>query len=257
MLALALVMTRVFGAELFYMDHDPFTREYVGPTGPLVLSGEIVPGDYERLLAKIAADEDRFIGQNKLILASDGGDIAEAVRIATLVRSLDTEVVVGPTTGRCVGACFLVYSAAVLRGTDGARLLGLTRPTATNEDLESLPAAQVAVAEEKAALQARAFLEENAVPANLVNEMLGRPANDAYFLTERDEASLGSMSPAFAQLMRSKCGWSDTLEADVYGGKRPLDDLKQSWACRNRLTQAAAHQALALARPQPKSGRGK
>ena len=44
-------------AELYYLDRDAFNNEYVGPVGPLVLSGEIAPGDYDRLLAKIAEDD--------------------------------------------------------------------------------------------------------------------------------------------------------------------------------------------------------
>ena len=96
------------------MDHDPFTNEYVGATGPLVLSGDIVPGDYDRLLSKIAEDEIRFIGQNKLMLASESGDVPEAIKIAKLLRALYSEVVVGPLTGKCVGPCFLIYTAANL-----------------------------------------------------------------------------------------------------------------------------------------------
>ncbi len=46
----------------------------MGPVGPLVLSGEIIPGDYGRLLAKIAEDPNRFLSQNKLILASGQGN---------------------------------------------------------------------------------------------------------------------------------------------------------------------------------------
>lgn len=64
-LASILFCTSSCGAELFYMDHDPFTDEYVGPVGPLVLSGEIMPGDYGRLLARIAGDEVRFLSLNK------------------------------------------------------------------------------------------------------------------------------------------------------------------------------------------------
>ena len=41
--ALLLLSLRASGAELFYMDHDPVTDEFVGPSGPLVLSGEIIP----------------------------------------------------------------------------------------------------------------------------------------------------------------------------------------------------------------------
>src|SRR5258706_14097069 len=115
------------GAELFYMDHNPFTNEYVGPTGPLVISGEIIPGDYDRLLSRILEDEDRFLAQNKIILASDGGDVVEALKIARLIKSLFTEVIVGPLTGRCVSACFFIYAAAIQHVTAGERLHGIIR----------------------------------------------------------------------------------------------------------------------------------
>ena len=122
--ALLLVSLPAQGAELFYMDHDPITDQYVGPIGPLVMSGEITPGDYGRLLSKIIDDEDRFLAQDKILLASDGGDVAEALRIAALVKSLFTAVIVAPLTGRCVSACFFIYAAAAQREADGERLIG-------------------------------------------------------------------------------------------------------------------------------------
>ena len=45
-------------------------------------------GDYEALLSKILSDENRFLEQNKIILASDAGDVAAALKIANLVKSL-------------------------------------------------------------------------------------------------------------------------------------------------------------------------
>src|SRR5260370_40275822 len=104
--ALILFGTPVFGADFFYMDHDPFTDRYVGPVGPLVISGEIVPGDYDQLLSKITGDENRFLALNKVILASDGGDVAEALKIAGLIKSLYSEVIVGTLTSRCFSAGF-------------------------------------------------------------------------------------------------------------------------------------------------------
>src|SRR5271170_6094585 len=83
-------------AELYYLDRDPFSNEYVGPIGPLVLSGQIVPGDYTRLLDKIAEDETRFLDRNKLYLALSDGNAAEALKIAKLLKSLYTEVIVAP-----------------------------------------------------------------------------------------------------------------------------------------------------------------
>ena len=102
----ALANGPALAAEIFYLDRDAFSNAYVGPVGPLVLSGEIAPGDYALLLAKIAEDQKRFLEQNKLILASSQGNAEEAMKIARLVKSLYTAVSVGPLTGRCAGACF-------------------------------------------------------------------------------------------------------------------------------------------------------
>ena len=120
--------TPVSAADLFYMDHDPMTNTYTGAIGPLVVSGEIVPGDYDHVLQKIAGNQPRFFEQNKIIIAAESGDLLEAMKIADLVKALYSAVTVGPFTGRCLSACLLIYTAATQRATDGAHLLGLEHP---------------------------------------------------------------------------------------------------------------------------------
>src|SRR5882672_5543941 len=97
------------GAELFYMDHDAFTGRYVGPVGALVMSGDIEPGDYDRLLKRLADDPQRFLSQDKLIVASSAGDAAEAMKVARFLKALHAEISVSPMTGRCVDVCFFIY----------------------------------------------------------------------------------------------------------------------------------------------------
>jgi len=245
---LLLVSVPAYSAELFYMDHDPYTDRFVGPIGPLVLSGEIIPGDYAALLSKILADRDRFLTQNKLILASDGGDVAEALKIAKLVKSLYTTVIVGPLTGRCVSACFFIYAAAGQRETDGERLIGINRPylaasearstsTSTSTSASTAPA-DATLVESGALATVRAFLEDNAVPRYLLDEMFRHASDDAYWLTAEDQKNLGYRSPGFDRYLRDKCAWDD---------KKPVEDLKRMLKCRDRVTQDAARQALALA----------
>jgi hypothetical protein len=235
-----------FCAELFYMDHDPYTDRFVGPIGPLVFSGEIIPGDYDALLSKIMADPNRFLEQNKLILASDGGDVAEAMKIAKLVKSLYTAVIVGPLTGRCVSACFLIYAAASQREADGERLIGINRPylvaseaRSTTTTTSKAPAPATATLAESGALATvRAFLEDNAVPRYLLDEMFRHASDDAYWLSAEDLKNLGYRSPAYDRYLRDKCAWDD---------RKPVEDLKRMLTCRDRLTQGAARQALAPA----------
>jgi hypothetical protein len=245
-----LLATPGFAAELFYMDHDSLTGEYQGPVGPLVMSGEIIPGDYQRLLSKIAGDQNRFLAQNTLILASDGGDVTEAIKIATLVRSLFAVVIVGPLTGRCVSACFFIYAAAAQREADGERLIGINRPYLAG-DVQAALRTGAEILDGKSARQVRAFLEDNAVPAYLIEEMFRHASDDAYWLSAADEKTLGLRSPAFERYLAVNCGWSDALEQDVLAHRRPLEDLTQTLKCRARATQDAARQALMLALREP------
>jgi hypothetical protein len=241
-------------AEFFYMDHDPVSGEYVGPVGPLVLSGEITAGDYAALLTKILGDESRFLAQNKIILASDGGDVAEALKIARLVKSLHSRLSVGPLTGRCVSACFYIYAAAAEREVDGEKLLGINRPfladTQTVAATEAVPAARagVAAAEAGALTQVRAFLQDNAVPSYLVQEMFRHASDDAYWLSADDEKNLGLRSQSFKQFLAAKCAWDERIEREVYAGRRPAEELKRLLKCADGATRQAAHEALLAAR---------
>jgi hypothetical protein len=234
-------------AELYYLDRDAFTNEYVGPGGPLVLSGEIAPGDYDRLLAKIAEDDKRFLSRNKLILASSEGNAAEAMKIARLVKALYTQVVVGPLTGRCAGACFLIYAAAVERGSDGENLLGVARPGLAESEWIARPTTEAALLEDSMQGPVRDFLLENQVPSDLVEQVFQRPSTDVYWLSDEDETALGSKSPAFAKFLEKNCKWTDGLDKAVLRGERPFEDLKAFTDCRARTTEPEARKALALA----------
>jgi len=226
-LAVALLCgSPAWSAELFYMDHDEFTGKYVGPVGPLVLSGDISPGDYDRLLAKIAVDPGRFLTQNKVIVAATAGDTGEAIRIAVLLQSLYAEVDVDSMTGPCAGPCFLIFAAAAQRSAGGERLLGIGVPVQG---------------------AARAFLIRSEVPAYLLEEPPPRPPAEVYWLTPQDLAQLGGKSPAFAVFLTGRCGWDDELERAANAGRKSFEDLRPLWACRIRVTRAEARKALTAA----------
>jgi hypothetical protein len=248
-------------AEIFYMDHDLLMDKYVGPVGPLVISGDIDPGDYQRFVARIESDENRFLSQNRIIVASNGGDVSEAMKIALLIQSMYSEVTVEPQTGRCLGACFLIYAAADRRATGGERLIGLHRPTLIDAVSAALSPADAAALEDRALAQVRAFLVANEVPEYLMEEMFHRSSNEVYWLSPQDEQTLGFKSSAFLQYLKTHCAWDAALEKDVYAGKRPFADLAEATTCRDRATLADARKALAAARkdlwphtaPPPKS----
>jgi hypothetical protein len=250
--AIPLVLILVVGAparsaELFYMDHDAFTGKYIGPVGPLVLSGDITVGDYDRLLSKISDDENRFLSLNKIILASSDGDVGEAMKIANLVKALRSEVSVGPLTGKCAGACFLIYAAAGQRVTDGELLIGITRPEGAESELIAPTVVDAKAREISDQTKVRNFLKENEVPGYLSDEMFRHESGDAYWLSARDEANLKPKSPAFARYLIAKCAWNETVEREANSGQRPFADMNTMWACRTRVTLVDARKALAAA----------
>jgi hypothetical protein len=222
----------VRAAELFALDRDPLSSDYTGPTGPLVMSGDIVPGDYDRLLARIEQHSQQFLATNRLILAADEGDVTEAIRIGDLIKSLLTQVEVGPLTGPCSGPCFLIYAAAARRGTDGSGLLGLYAPASSDE---------------QAHRQVVDYLAANQVPSDLVEHLVGHDREDPYWLSGPEEEVLGARSAAFEQQLARRCGWSADLERAVYAGERPMEELKSVWACTEHLVQPTARHALCLA----------
>jgi hypothetical protein len=235
------------GAELFYMDHDLLTGKFVGPVGPLVISGDIEPGDYERLLGKIHADDARFLSQNKVIVASNGGDVREAIKIGLLLQSLYSEVTVGPQTGACIGACFLIFAAADQRATDGEHLIGLHRPSLVDALSSSLSATDATAVEARAMTEVRAFLVANDVPPGLQDEMFRRSTDEVYWLSDADEKAMGFRSPSFLRYLKANCAWDDAVEREALAGKRPFADLAPLQACQARVTQADARKALGTA----------
>jgi len=131
---------------------------------------------------------------------------------------------------------------------DGERLLGINRPFI--DAPQAPPPSDAAAAESFALTQVRAFLQENAVPAYLVDEMLGHGSDDAYWLSNEDQKSLGFRSQSFNQFLLARCAWDDKVEQEAYAGKRSIEDLKRLFKCRDRVTLDAAHQVLLAARQQ-------
>jgi hypothetical protein len=126
-------------------------------------------------------------------------------------------------------------------------LIGLHRIQQPESPVASVPGPDAAARDEQVQAQARTFLQANDVPSELVDAMFRHTPPDVYWLSERDEQTLGARSPAFERFLEEKCAWNDALEQSVYKGERSIGDLKEMWSCRTRVTQPAAQKALALA----------
>jgi hypothetical protein len=226
------------GADVSYIDYEPVYHQKLDPPRPglLLFSGEIVPGDYGRLLAKILSTQEDFFTTNEIILASNGGDVREAIKIAKLVKSLYSTVVVGPATGRCISACFLIYAAANERESDNEQLIGIHRPYIVDQELASMSPFEAEREQNKVLAQAREYLKGNGVPDYLIEEMFRRSSKDVYWLSADDLTRLGFQSPWFNQYLVAKCDWKGTF---------PWQEHRlEVITCRKRFTEPAATEAL-------------
>jgi hypothetical protein len=120
--------------------------------GVLVLEGQIVSGDYDRLRNFLSSKSNFDKISNGVFIASQGGNVVEAMKMGRLIRTLrlSTDAPSGPATGIprfgesliqpynlvnpranyvCVSACFFVYVAGIYRHLSWVGRLGVHRPT--------------------------------------------------------------------------------------------------------------------------------
>ncbi len=180
----------------------------------LYLTGEIRQGDAERLASLMPQLE----AVKHLMINSLGGDLAEAMRLAELVKNAHIDVRVGQG-GYCVSACFFVflegyYRSATSANDDGtlmpqakrerrAGVVGIHRPylKPKNGDIAS-PKKQ-----EELMHQVRAYLVSKSVAQHLIDEMMARPSNEIYWLRERDLELIGEYNHDVEEALISKCGY--------------------------------------------------
>ena len=88
------------------------------------ISEEIVPGDYEKLLAGLRANPGKHT-RKVVLLDSIGGSAPEAIRMGRLLRETGFEALV-PSGGMCQGSCIYLLAAGSKRTVNGH--VALRRP---------------------------------------------------------------------------------------------------------------------------------
>ena len=207
-------------------------RERISPT--LFVKGVIEAGDADRVIASLKSSR----VAPELVLDSPGGSIAEAVRIAQVVKKLVMGVTVAPG-GHCASACFMIFAAgiprhaasslfmnAVERGkldslsmkitgkpADLPGFVGLHRPYQTN--MSSPENSQVSVMK-----AVTSYLENEMVPRRLIDLMMTHSSSDIYWLNEDDLTQLAKYPPAVEEYLIQKCGYEPRLWDKVSENKR-------------------------------------
>jgi hypothetical protein len=181
------------------------------PNFDAVLEGKIETGDFEKLHSFL------FNGNfpQEIYLASPGGDLAEAIKIGRLVRSLKLKTVVPgkvprdfkaaadflqeqahhllkqPTADNmCASACFFVFVAGIMRfvnSPSGSAILGIHRPYLSDADLKAETSDEAIASANRTRTAVESYLMEMGVSVKYANEMFRISKNDIRWISD-DEA---------------------------------------------------------------------
>lgn len=171
----------------------------------LVLSGPLMPGDYEDLLSMIKRSPVDFLRSDMILLSSKGGSVDEALSIAELVRKTSLVASVDEH-GECSSACFLIIAGSDFRTLGGP--VRIHRPYMLAASYSEGPTAEIQAQHELEIHRVRDFLNARLVPSHIIEKMMSRPSNESYELTLYDMITLGIMSPSFEEAAIAKCGYS-------------------------------------------------
>jgi len=222
----ALVLTTFFMGAQFKAIAATFATDDLGVR--ITMSGEISSGDADRLASIFVAVKpiyaNFYLFPNSLYLDSPGGDVAEAIRIAELVKVLALSVATIPDgKGVCASSCFLIYAAALERSAAGIDTLkvegakgnlgplGIHRPYFRSH--ADGPAG--AKRQEQIMSDMRTYLVKASVGHALIDKMMAHASNDIYWLNAEEVRALGSYAPGVEEQLISKCGYNARRESNL------------------------------------------
>ena len=231
--------------EISYIKQEPFEGTS-SPNEGLLLKGEIVPGDYDRLIDIVKKSPERFYASTGLILASPGGDISEALKIADFVKKTYSPVWVGEWAGPCISACFLIYSSASKREA-GTGTIGVHRPYVNPTRLTTLSILESEASQKRLMRAARAYLVEHDVPTNIIDKMFQSSSLEVYWLSRNElDIQLGRRPPWYEQYLIAHCGYNKEKEARYF---ETNDEALGKWltnvdTCGNKLSSGQSRKFL-------------
>lgn len=192
------------------------------------LTGKIEYGDSERLRNIISKPLTPSWFYKTLILDSPGGDVQEAIKLASVVREamLETTTVrnsdSAPPKGQswkwsCVSACFLIWVAGTERFSMQGKSfgIGLHRPFFSDEAYRNNPA-EIANAQQSVTIAIRDYLRREEIPERFIEKMLERSSREIYWLYESgDEFALNGRAAWFEEMMISRCAYDPAYDKNM------------------------------------------
>lgn len=192
----------------------------------LVLRGTIEPGDYNRILAYVIRER-KIFESHTLVLASSGGDIKEALRLAELFKKTYKTIWVSDEHGQCASACFLIYVSAVERDAVGPAL-GIHRPYLSDVDMKRLSLRESEFKLRQLASEVRSYLAQADVPQDLIDKVFSLASTEIHWLTGSETDRLGLRAPWWEQTLIARCKLDRALEQRLLAGKLDPEGHKRA-----------------------------
>ena len=183
------------------------------------VEGEIVPGDAQKLLEFYRKYGNMI---SPVYLRSKGGDVAEAMKMGTIIRRLRLETSVPVwDTGRaavdqikvdhqenmvCASACFLAYAGGAIRF---GNYLALHRPFLPREEARELSDAEYESAQKEMMPKVKAYLADMDIDQYWIDRMFSANSQEYYIPTWNEADNkvrrLMDMVPSLEEVVLSKC----------------------------------------------------
>ncbi len=186
--------------------------EFAGGQPSLRISGQIRKGDFDRFQRFLVSSKALNAFRKRVILDSTGGDVGEALKLATLIeRSYATVMVYG----KCYSACFILYAAGADRSLFMGSVLGLHRV--------SLSAAESDIGKAKNLVAPASdvvsnYLQKQGIPRSIIDKMNETSASDIVLLDKDDIVKAG-----FSKIMKYNSTYIDVVEKSC--GRYPYDSF--------------------------------
>jgi len=223
-----------------------------------VLEGKIEKGDFANL--------QNFLLNNgavrEIYLGSPGGDLAEAIKLGLLVRSLELSTIVpskswtnqdrqaaiarhalkdGKADYMCASACFFVFIGGIYRGRDlpGPPLLGIHRPRLSPDDLKRLTFEEVNMATDQTKTVVEKYLRFMGVPETYAEAMFAVPNRRIHWISGEDfDRDFTGFIPVLRQWVAAEC------DKRAGSDKKIPEQLNRKTGSDDTAPQAAMDQTL-------------
>lgn len=185
----------------------------------IIIRGEIVRGDYEKLINVVKKDGN--IPEN-IFLNSKGGDVIEAMKIGRFARR--ALLVAGGIRNYqsgcyCYSACMFIYLACVARRPDFDVSYGIHRPHFDKSYFSGLSAREAELKYKDMEKSVRKYLEEMNVPQLFIDRIFSISSDRLEVLDVEQLLAISGSSPAYQEWLLAKCG---RLTADEWNDYRNI-----------------------------------